>query len=501
MRHSKSVSVFVLALLAAFGLASCGKAEASSTSPKTSTSDSTSALDVTSSKDITSSSSKEDVTSSTSEEPAHQTFRFEAEDAILTTGAKIQEEAGSNASNGKHVGDLTGGNMRFTFDSDSATTGDLTITFSLADAAITSFKDYFMVMVNDEVVNPTSDTLAPSSNGWFSWYTFHIGSFSFVQGTNTVTFAALQNPSANYDYIEITSTATMTKHTFRDTDKKDYFFLGKEALLTDCAASTEKDKGVWLNEKVGDITSTSVITYHIDSEEAQSVDLACRIALVSTTDFSALFSVKVNDTDVTLSDSTVPGTASANWDSYHLMNLGTFHFIAGTNTITFTAKGQPTNFNFLRVSASKAVSIHSEETGTSYYLEAEDADHTDLTVETNASAHGGKDVGGMDSSTKSITFTFTSSAAASAACYLSYAYPAVLTSNATLTLNGTAVEIPTAFNATGGWADFQEAKLADLTLVSGQNVLVLKNCGAGFGNVDYIRLVTEATITFPVVAE
>jgi|GEM_PF-4505396 len=497
MRHTKFVPVFTLALLSGIALSACQN-QKPSLSSKSSFSSSPAAVSSSSKPTPVSSSPSEESTSSSEEQPVLSTFRFEAEDALLTPGASIQEEAGSNASGGKHVGGLTGGDMRFTFDADAATSGTLSITLALASNSVTSFKDYFMVMVNDEVVTPASDTLAPAAYGWFDWYTFDIGTFDFVPGTNTVTFAALANASANYDYIEISSSANLTKHVFGDTEKKDYFFLGKEALLTGCEPGEEKDHNVWLNQKVGGITSSSVITYHIDSPEAQSVDLAARIALVSTTDFNALFSVKVNDADLTLEDGTVSGTASGNWDSYHVKPLGSVNFVKGMNTITFTAKGEPTNFNFLRISAAKEVSVHPEESGSSYYLEAESGDYGDLNLETNASAHGGKDIGGLDHSAKQISFTFTSSAALTAACYLSYAYPAALTSNATLTLNGTNIEIPTSFGATGGWASFQEARLGTMTLAAGKNVLVLKNAGGGFGNVDYLRIVTEATITFPV---
>jgi len=498
MKNSKMPVLVVMSMIACMGLAACGNT--SSTSPiKTSSSEpASSSSEKTSSSENVSSSEKV----SSSESAKKNTNRVEAEDAVLKgTNITAVEETGSNASNGKHVGNLYNGEIRWYLDSDKAEKGELSFCFATADAAVSSFNDWFMVSINDEVVMPKTSDLTRTENGWWKWYTYDFNEITLVKGTNTITLAGLQTTanSTNIDYLEISSYATVTEHAFTATDKKDYLFTGDNATLTNCSMTDETNHNAWRNRHVGTISTGSVISYLIHTEAEQTVDLAARVALVTSTDFNEMYSVKINDADLTIADGAIDATASTAWDSYHMKSLGSVKLNSGNNTISFTVKALPTNFDFLRISSTAEVTkgtkiIDSDVTGDSYYLEAEDGTLTGFSTEDNGSAHGGKDVGGVNAGNGSITFAFTSDETATITLYIAYAQPNTFTSTATLALNSVALVIPTSFTSTGGWSTFGEAKLCNTDVKAGANSLVFTNNGGDFGNIDYIRVISPKTI-------
>ena len=492
MKHLKMPVLVALSMLACVGLAACGNTSLDKESVASSVeSSTTSSVSQVSSSDVSSASVE-----------AEKTSRIEAEDAVLK-GASVTavEEAGSNASNGKHVGNLYDGEMRWYVDSSKTATGELTFSLATADADITSFNDWFMVSVNDEVVMPKNTQLTRAGDGWWAWYTYDFNQISLVEGLNRITLAGLSTSASNtnFDYIEIKSAAEVTNHIFAETDNKDYIFNGNDATLFNCSMASETDHNAWRNVHVGGIGEGSKIIYSIHTEAAQTVDLAARVALVTSNDFNAMYSVKVNDADLTIADGTISAEASTAWDSYHLKELGSVALKAGDNTIAFTVKDLPTNFDFLRVSSANEITKSEEEdvdvTGDSYYLEAESGTIVGFNTENNDSAHGGKDVGGVNAGNGSITFSFTAAEATEVSFYISYARSVGFVSTATLTLNDTALTIPSSFKDSGGWGTFEEAKLTNAEVVNGANTLVFANAGGDFGNVDYIRIISPKAIT------
>lgn len=276
-------------------------------------------------------------------------------------------------------------------------------------------------------------------------------------------------------------------------------FNGTQAVLSGC--SYNANEGC-----IGGILSGAAITFKIDSKEAQTVNLQLDLAVTSAVDtsFAKHFAfLKLDETTIAPASDVIACGTEYGWSSHGVVKFVGIKLEKGMNKIMLVAASTVnTNVFSLGIYGAEEVTefVSAVETpistGTAYYFEGEEAERTpgaygDIRVNNNTpTARNNTSLENITvNNGATLTYKIKVDKAAKAGLYCSLAFGASPVSGIfVLTVNGDEVEIPNSFTGTANWVTFEEQWLANVNLIAGENVIVLKVTG-GCGNYDYMKLI------------
>ena len=247
-------------------------------------------------------------------------------------------------------------------------------------------------------------------------------------------------------------------------------------------------------------------------------------------DLAAAMELKLNDTAISLTGKTLPGTDGWNFQNWQDVDLGTVNLIKGENVFTFTALAQGPNIDCLKLTlpgsdtGSGSVTVTpvadntADETGVTY-LEFENGEFTrpdganeaqNLVVEESDTAHGLKSLGYFNAG-NSVSLKFTASAAGevefrmtAASANGSFDFSTFTMSVVdheiatvmTASLNGEAIDLSDIIlpgNDTGSYQNWQDVNFGKIKVKEGENVLTFASSGQG-PNLDCVKLTGSETV-------
>ena len=290
--------------------------------------------------------------------------------------------------------------------------------------------------------------------------------------------------------------------------QNEYTFEGEDASVSACVAST--DTNASNGKTVGQISGGSTITFTLNSEEEQTTDLKVVTSVVGADrlNFARYFTINVNGTNIENPTNDLIDVG----ENYGYSNYGKFIFnnvslVKGKNIIILTGVNDVmTNLDKIALKANKEVKFYSLEipdgTGESYIFEHTDAELAPgsmgyMSITEEAGARNGDALGNcFNNNGATISYKITSSEAKEATMYVNMALGSAVTDNPfKVSLNGDEMEIPTTYkDPSASWHHFQEFKVARLSLLEGENDVVITITG-GCGNFDYAKFVSEATLS------
>jgi|LAHS01.1.fsa_nt_gb hypothetical protein len=432
-------------------------------------------------------------------------YIFEGEDATMGAGAlglpTVADQEGAHG--GKTLNNInnnTGATLTYRISSDQAKQATIYIDTAIGGVSVA---DTMSLTANTAAVE-TLTTLADPDANWFHYKEYKFASVNLVAGVNTFVFT-VTGGIGNFDYVKFVSEATLAL-----AENDPVLFEAENATLTSCNVQTDTTASG--GKYVGGVNASTVVTYSLISASAQEAHLRVSTAIArldaNGSHFNSLFTINVNGTAYTPATDTAENNGTPGWTNFCLFDLGEITLASGKNTIVLHGiDGGWTNLDYLSLSTKAEVKwdtplVIPDGTGTSYIYEGEDATlgagATGLpTVADQEGAHGGKTLNNTNNNTgATLTYTLTSDKESQATVYLCTAIGGTSVSGVmTLTANGTAVEtVSTLEDASANWTHYMEFKFAAINLIAGSNTLVFTITG-GIGNFDYVKLITEATLT------
>lgn len=425
-------------------------------------------------------------------EEARVAYRFEAEDAKLVSCAAMQE-ANSGASNLKHVGQLSkDSSLTFSVDSQEATKAKLYATVAVVVSE--SINDMFEVMVNDQAVEIADPIIKyEGGKGWFAWGQVLIGDVDLVAGQNTIVFDGVEPCQTNFDYIELKATCPITKYI----PLIETVFEAEESTFTGAAISNEANSNASNGKFLGQISGDTVATFEVVSK-AQTAKLSICLAVAAAENLNNIFTVKVNNTELTFADDHINYTGDKGWFNWTLFDAGEITLIEGTNEITLSGvPGAQTNFDYIKIAAISEVTAYVSN-AKDYIFEGEKAALT-------GGVFGGigvknDDAGALNQTSlqnvnlnvgATITYTITSSQATSKAkVSVSLAFGSAGGRSNIFKVIVNDKEIPNANvyeDPDGNWAHYKLFEVGGTSLLEGVNTVKFEVTG-DCGNYDYLMI-------------
>ena len=459
------------------------------------------------------------------EKPQAGTTILEAESAVLSGAAQI-ENNNAAAHGGAHVGYLSeGSSVTFTYTAEAA--GKLKVIFVAASCANLNWQEQTVddqvlsecmtLTFNDAPVSLDGRTLIGGTFG--EWHDVDLGLLDFVKGENTFVFNfTAQGP--NLDYIKIVDPNYVPEVTYTVSfdanggtgEMAAVTNVSGEYTLPECGftAPAESEFKAW---KVGNQEKQPGDKIYVSADTTiQAVWLSSKMTITFDANggTGTMEAAKVAPGEYTLPECgfTAPaGRAFGGWD---------------VTTTTTNQWGQPQSVTTtyqvgdkIQVSADMTIKAHwsyaesTTDISGAYLAEAENGElEGGAKVEDNANASGGKAVGYMAAGA-SIQIRFISSGAGKATLVLLgstasanwNANPVVyndqdISANTSIKVNGVDVDLTgKGFNASSG-GKTAKIDLGEVDLVEGENVILISAIQQSC-NFDAIAVKTSLTISDP----
>ena len=233
------------------------------------------------------------------------------------------------------------------------------------------FDDTFKIEVNGEQIS-SGVVAKPKVEGYHYWFTYtekKFVDFSLLEGTNNVKITVIAKESFNIDYFKVVTKANITnsddieckqlcntcakcidpecyyheQKCFNEYDNT-YRFEAKDAILSG-------GNKIEVGEFIGGNGSGKSITYKVNADKDGKASLSVAISPKKTTTlFSSLFTAKVNDADVSLSNIYVKKVQSSDiWYDFVEIGLGCIDLVKGENTITFNGGSTGASFDHIYI--------------------------------------------------------------------------------------------------------------------------------------------------------
>lgn len=338
-------------------------------------------------------------------------FKFDGTNASVSDGIKADySEAGWL------TGVKNGSEITFAFTSDKAATGMLALFTDHTGTVKPMINSIMEIKVNGTALETNAKLgycggACPAAG--YHAIKCNLGDIQLNEGANTITIKFLADMPA-FNGISVYTDATLTASEPENPavpEAAAYRFEAENALLKNCMTEFKTGIGASGDMLVGDMgTVGATVTFTVYADKDCTADMTMRIASGAPAVLGNMFTVKVGDTDLNLSEINVPAGSGANWYQWTTATIENVSLKQGANTIVI---GHPenggSNFDYVEFAVEGAQLTFADPSATEYVFDGEHATYSEG-VAPEAENEGW--LTGIKNGSQ-VTFSFTASQAAS----------------------------------------------------------------------------------------